>query len=241
MLQAGPVGVGRGEPRDNPEDSLDAIHRLRYQVYCLERQFLDLGAHPEGRETDEYDRYAVHFAATDETGELVATLRLVVDSPLGFPLEHRAVSLFPEFTRLRRALTGEISRLILARQQRGVIIAEPLLLFGLLKELYEESRRLGLDGLLATMEDGLARLVRRLGFQFRPIGPCMDYFGPVTPYWAPLDTLEPGYRKIIAHQHRVAERAATAFRFFNVRTATAEEGLIDFEEASERTFPDSTE
>ena len=90
------------------DDDWHAPHRLRYQVYCLERQFLDLTAHPEGRERDEFDAHAIHFAATDEDGEVVATARLVLDSPLGFPLERRAVDLAPEYKNLPRARTGEI-------------------------------------------------------------------------------------------------------------------------------------
>ncbi|HUG37613.1 MAG TPA: GNAT family N-acyltransferase [Candidatus Limnocylindrales bacterium] len=208
-----------------PASFLDAIHQLRYQVYCLERQFLDLSAHPEGLERDEYDRFSVHFAATDESGEVVATSRLVLDSSFGFPLEHRAGGLAPEFYALPRSRIGEISRLILATPHRGT--AEPALLFGLLKELFEESRRRGLHGLLASMEPRLARLLRRFGFAFSPIGPAMEYFGLVTPYWATLDTLDAGYRKVLAHLQHVAERT-TILRYSDVTTPEAEEsGLVE--------------
>ena len=203
----------------------DAIHRLRYQVYCLERQFLDLTAYPDRREVDEYDAHAVHFAATDRDGELVATARLVLDSPLGFPLEKRATELFPEFSRLPRARTAEVSRLIVAPSHRGRVIIEPELLLGLFKELYEESRRLGLAGLLAAMEAGLWRLLRRLGIAFRAIGMLMDYSGPVTPYWSPLDAWASGYRKVVAHERRVAARTPQ-FRYFNIRTPFCEEGGV---------------
>jgi N-acyl-L-homoserine lactone synthetase len=214
--------TSQGEESHRSTSFLDAIHRLRYQVYCLERQFLDLSAHPEGRERDEFDRYSVHFAATDESGEVVATLRLVLDSSLGFPLEHRAAALAPEFGTLPRSRTGEISRLILATPHRGTMVADPALLFGLLRELYEESRRRGLHGFLASMEPRLARLLRRLGFPFSPIGPAMEYFGIVTPYWTALDALEVGYRKVLVHLQHVAERT-TILRYSDLRTPEAEE------------------
>jgi len=217
--------VTRETGRNRRPNFLDAIHRLRYQVYCLERQFLDLTAHPEGRERDEFDAHAIHFAATDGDGEVVATARLVLESPLGFPLERRAVALAPEYKNLPRARTGEISRLIVAPGHRAT---EAQLLFGLLKELFEESRRLHLHGLLATMEHGLWRLLRRLRFPFQPIGEAMDYFGPVTPYWAAVDDLEGGYLKLLDHFQRMADRGFT-YRYSNVRTPYAEDGVLEEE------------
>jgi N-acyl-L-homoserine lactone synthetase len=205
---------------------LDGIHRLRYQVYCIERQFLDLAAYPQGREQDEYDQYAVHFAATDPGGRVVGTARLVLDSPIGFPLERRRPRLFPEFQRLPRARTGEISRLILAHGHRGGTIREPEILFGLFKALHDECRRLRLDYVLASMEPRLCRLLRRLGFPFGPIGEVMDYFGPVTPYYAQLDALAPGVRAILDHQRRLMHRAAR-FRYQDVRTDHDEAGLTE--------------
>ena len=59
-----------------------AVRRLRYEVYCLERQFVDAALFKRSdRESDEYDPHAVHFAATTPSGGVVATLRLVLDSP----------------------------------------------------------------------------------------------------------------------------------------------------------------
>ena len=40
------------------------LRRLRYEVYCLERRFVDAAPCAEGQESDEYDPHAVHFAAT---------------------------------------------------------------------------------------------------------------------------------------------------------------------------------
>ena len=188
---------------------LEGIHRLRYQVYCLERRFLDMSAYPECREADHYDPHAIHLAATDVGGNVVATLRLVMDSPFGFPVEGRGVRLFPEFDALPRARTGEVSRLIVAPEHRRTS-AGPLLLFGLFRELYAESRKLGLHGLIAAMEEGLCRLLEKVGLVFRAIGESVDYFGRVTPYWASVDGLELGYRRILAHRTRAS---APVFRF----------------------------
>ena len=50
-----------------------------------------------------------------------------------------------------------------------------------------ESKRLGLDYWLASMEPTLQRLLRRLvGFEFIQIGEPMDYYGEVVPYMASI-------------------------------------------------------
>src|SRR4030095_4090077 len=122
---------------------LAAVQKLRYEVYCLERQFVDAALFKEGQESDEYDPHAVHFAATTPSGGVVATLRLVLDSPRGFPLEGHADGLLDQRAEVERARTGEISRLIVAADYRSGTIRQPLLLFGLFRPLYDECVPLG--------------------------------------------------------------------------------------------------
>ena len=140
----------------------DGVQQLRYDVYCRECKYLEASNFPDGRGTDEFDPHSLHFAATNERNEMVATLRLVLDSPLRFPLEHHAGTLSEGFRRLPREKTAEISRLILAKSYRrrandGLYGQElgdpdkeaaaqaeakyrrsqyPLILFGLFKEMY---------------------------------------------------------------------------------------------------------
>jgi N-acyl amino acid synthase of PEP-CTERM/exosortase system len=118
--------------------ALHAMQRLRYEVYCLEQRFLDAAGCTDGRESDEFDLHAIHFAATHR-GEVVATLRLVLDSPLCLPLEQHVPGLLYGQPRGERPGTGEISRLIVAPRYRTPTIREPLILFGLFRHLYEES------------------------------------------------------------------------------------------------------
>ena len=138
--------------RAAPDAALHAMQRLRYEVYCLEQRFVDAARCTDGRESDDYDLHAIHFAAATDRGEVVATLRLVLDSPLGFPLERYAAGLLDHRPGTERPRTGEVSRLIIATRYRSATIREPLILFGLFRHLYEESWRMGLDYLLAAME-----------------------------------------------------------------------------------------
>ncbi len=194
----------------------DDVQQLRYAVYCLECKYLDAARYPNERETDEYDPYSVHFVATNERTEMVATLRLVRDSRLGFPLEQHAGTLSADYQRLPRDKTAEISRLILAKSYRrrandGLYGQElgdpekdaqaqaeatyrrsqyPLILFGLFKEMYVESVNMGLEYWVAAMESGLQRMLSKFGLGLHQVGDPMSYYGEVIPYYASIRQLE---------------------------------------------------
>lgn len=186
------------------------VQRLRYEVYCEELSFLDPAKYPTRLECDEFDPHSVQFAAVNAEKQAVATLRLVRDSPLGFPLEGHAAALSPAFHALPRAQTVEISRLILARRYRrrandgrygtggvdpdGSRAGEqrspyPLILFGLFRMMFEESRNTGLTHWLAAMEPWLQRFLDRFGFTFTPVGSPVEYFGEVVPYSARIEDI----------------------------------------------------
>ena len=175
---------------------LAAIQQLRYEVYCLERNFLDPARFPDLREFDEYDPASVHFAASDARGRMVGTLRLVLDSPLGFPLEAHTPSLFPAFQAIERSKTAEISRLIVARadrrfEQMPAVQRRHRVLLPLFRDMYRKSVELHLEHWLAAMEPALHRLLQTLmGLSFRPVGPAMEYFGQVVPYVAAIREME---------------------------------------------------
>src|SRR4026209_251747 len=56
--------------------ALHAMQRLRYQVYCLEQHFVDAARCTEGRESDDHDLHAIHFAAATDRGAGAGTLPL---------------------------------------------------------------------------------------------------------------------------------------------------------------------
>lgn len=201
--------------RVQPDDTatLTDIRRLRYDVYCVECKYLDAATFPDGIEADEFDPHSTHFCARNERGEMVATLRLVFDSGLGFPLEQHAGPLSEAYHQLPRAKSAEISRLILAKSYRrrandglygadlgtppGLSEAEltyrrsqyPLILFGLFKEMYMESLGIGLEYWLAAMEAGLQRMLSKFGMGLNQVGEPMSYYGEVIPYYASIEEM----------------------------------------------------
>jgi N-acyl amino acid synthase of PEP-CTERM/exosortase system len=199
---------------------LKEIYKLRYEVYCLERHYLEASDFENDQETDEYDDCSIHFAAYTLNKDIVGTVRLVQPHEgQPYPFEGHCTP-FPEFSYPARDNAAEISRLVVKkthRRRRGDSMEgisqdfmekgstktikprstvrrdkrgnSPLLLLGMYREMYRYSRQNGIRYWYAAMERSLARSLEKMGFRFVPIGPQVDYYGPVTPHMADLDEL----------------------------------------------------
>ena len=207
--------VAQDDP-NRPE--LREIFKLRYEVYCLERAFLDAEVFTEGMETDEFDRHSFLFGGFHRDDDfIVGTVRLVQPGPeQQYPWQEHCTA-FAEFKLPPREQSGEVSRLVVRktyRRRRGDSMEgisqefrekgttasikpaksageqrgnSPLLLLGLYREMYRHSRANGIRYWYAAMERSLARSLDRMGFRFEPIGPKVDYYGPVIPHMVDLD------------------------------------------------------
>ncbi len=196
---------------------LAEIYALRYQVYCLEREFLAALDYPDGLEYDDDDVRSAHFAARNADGVAVGTARLVFNRPgQRFPFEQHCPP-FTDFACPAPELAVEVSRLAVSKAYRrragdtpdGVNEQEirerpftappggtekranaPLLVLGLYREMYRYSRAHGIRYWYAAMERSLTRVLAHYGFAFQAIGPESDYYGPVSPYIGDLQSIE---------------------------------------------------
>lgn len=109
----------------NTPELLDAVFRLRYQVYCLETGFEDKDQFPDGREIDNFDALASHaLIRRRDDGSAVATVRLVradmTQAQMPFPMEQEYPGLLASRgygpNRLPRPFTAEISRFAISRE-----------------------------------------------------------------------------------------------------------------------------
>jgi N-acyl-L-homoserine lactone synthetase len=164
---------------DDDPRLLEQSYRLRYQVYCLERFFLDPDAYPDEREIDEFDAYSVHLGVIDARGDLAGTARLVTGNPLGFPMfQHCA--LFPDVHTLREphVVAVEVSRVAISRSYARLRF-EPFL--SLVKAMVQGARRAGATHLMGATDAALHRWLTHFGLPYRVSGPSVDYYGPVAP------------------------------------------------------------
>jgi N-acyl-L-homoserine lactone synthetase len=187
-----PSGLGRstGRPRleirqiDDDPLLMEQSYRLRYQVYCLERNFLKASNYPDQLECDEFDGASLHAGVISGLGGLVGTVRFVKGSTSDLPLfRHCTIS-----TECERELLGqgiqlaEVSRLCVSRACRDDLTGNNRVALSLFRAGYQTSKRNGVTHWLAAMEPSLHRLLSSIGVPFRIAGPVTDYFGPVAPY-----------------------------------------------------------
>lgn len=192
-----------------PHEPLEPIFRLRYQVYCNECNFIKAEDYPDKIEKDAYDQYSLQFVAEDKSGP-IGTSRLILDSPLGFPIEKHFSELAIDHAALDRAHLTEVSRLIISKEyrrrrddgmyytvedkaedgNRDLIKRIRPMAFGLYREMYQESKRRGIKHWFAIMENSLCLLLRLHCFTFHEIGKEIDFYGPVKGYLAHIAEIE---------------------------------------------------
>jgi N-acyl-L-homoserine lactone synthetase len=203
---AGPKGprIPEFQPRVLDDDPclLDACYRLRYRVYCQEKQFLDPRNYPDGREIDEFDPISVHVGAIDRDGEVAGTARVVPPNKLGYPVTKHCA--FNPDLRLDAPgmLTVECSRIMISRDYPRRSRTEPFLT--IVKGVMQQAKRAGATHLIGATEPGFYRLIVLHGMPWKVAGPAVDYFGaPVLPCIMSLAELD---EAILSGRHRSLER-----------------------------------
>ena len=191
--------IGREDPK------LEEIYRLRHDVYCREQLLVEVSIGDNGDMRDQWDNSSIHIAATNTAGTVIGAFRLVVDSPLGFPIEQHTSSLSPFFTSLSRPRTVEVSHLVITKDYRSARgfgplhvraasslagqLQYPRLLLGLFRAMIVACIHQGHENLIVAMEESLWRLLKRFGLEFDPMGKPIRYYGTVSPYVASIDDL----------------------------------------------------
>ncbi|MBV8591629.1 MAG: GNAT family N-acetyltransferase, partial [Acetobacteraceae bacterium] len=104
----------------NTPELIREAHRLRYQVYCVENEYLD----GDGFEVDEFDFHSHHVILKDNaTGQMVGTVRLVLwqqDAPeASFPMQEVIPVSLRHYVPLRT--TAEVSRFAISKERREAV------------------------------------------------------------------------------------------------------------------------
>ncbi|MBW2103781.1 MAG: PEP-CTERM/exosortase system-associated acyltransferase, partial [Deltaproteobacteria bacterium] len=204
---------------DSPEMK-ERIYRLRYEIFAREFGFENPEELPDGLEKDVYEPYAIHYAAMDETDEIVGTVRLIRHSENGFPIEHATKIEIPgkkpdmdkvaEVSRLavhktyrRRKLDGFYGLESYLTVSEGGIRPDygpmppalqkrktPVIIKGLYKMVYQESKKMGLTHLLMIVEQKLYNSLKKFGFYIRQIGEAVEYHGVRIPCVAIIEEMD---------------------------------------------------
>ena len=174
---------------DTPELVRDA-HRLRHQVYCLER-----GYEPgqDGLEFDSYDAHARHVVLRlAGCGTVIGTARLILPDAArrdgSFPMQ--SVCTPERFSTLPFAQTAEVSRFAISKERRGLsTAATSLSRLALVRGLVQLSQEIGVTHWCAVMERTLLRLLRASSIHFQDMGPVVEYHGLRQPSFCNLSDM----------------------------------------------------
>lgn len=192
---------------------LRQVYSIRYQVYCLERQFEEPDPENPEQEIDEFDGHSVHSLLIHKPrNEIAGAVRLVLPKPesngISFPIQTVCSDpILRDPARFPVQEVGEISRFCISknfrRRERDRFYAEdvsrpsagdttriiPHLTLGLMEQVVSHSGANGIRYVCAEMEPALLRLLSRLGIHFEPIGAPVNYHGVRQPCMARLDRL----------------------------------------------------
>ena len=186
-------------------DLLNTALSLRYQVYCVERSFLDARHHPDRLESDTFDAHSVHGVLFYRPwNRPVGTSRLIL------PDEDRAP--FPFYAMLDKAgtastshfprgKTAEISRFAVSRAFRpDRTLHSKMPCLGLAQLTLRLSRMHGVTHWVAVMPNALLRMLAMMGIEFMPVGQAVSYHGVRQPAVCEIaEMLETLYRRFPTH------------------------------------------
>lgn len=189
---------------------LQEVHRLRYQVYCVENRFEAPEQNPHGLEIDEFDARSVHSLLFHRPSQkFIGTVRLILPDPANgersFPFQR--VCRQPMFA---AASSAEISRFCISKELRrfaeshGDADAEdaiqprqlvPYVTLGLMRSLVQMSIAHRITHWCIVVEPSLLRFLARLGVQFQPVGGMIDYHGKRQPCYSNVQIVLSGLQQ----------------------------------------------
>lgn len=182
-------------------EQIEAGQRVRYRVYCQEKQWVDEGTCEGGIEVDKFDETAVHFLALRD-GVPVGTARYLLASKCTLP-----ASKYMPLDRYDAAPSeiAEVSRLAtLARHGRG---QNPYVFIRLTLLMWEWAMERSVKVWLAIVDLPLYHLIMRMGMPVIDIGEQIDYLGSrCVPMAFDMTGTGPALRRRLPEEERTAAR-----------------------------------
>ena len=205
------IAYGNFRFREARPADLKRIFRLRYEVYAIEFGFENPADFPDKLEKDAYDDHSVHFVALNTDDAVIGTVRMILHSPKGFPVEHAAeITGFhdkPAPEHLTEVSRLAVSKRLRRRPEDGMHGVEsyipqsqggasdkkpdnpvvekrekPVIVLGLYKAVYHKCKKLGITHMYMITEDKLFYALYKFGFIFSQVGDPVIYHGKRTPY-----------------------------------------------------------
>jgi len=160
----------------NSSDMLEKVFEFRYKILLeIYPEYLQKSGFSDNKEYDKYDPYSVHFVALDNDGNICATVRLIHNSPLGYPTEN---SMTFDNSMFDRAKVGEMSRIFVDVKYRNIDTTKAIIQ-ELKKFMYTKMMKLGILYTYGSLEISFLRLLKICKMNYHTIGEKQkhEYFG----------------------------------------------------------------
>jgi len=125
----------------------------------------------DGCDYDKYDTYAKHLVALNKEGAICATVRLIYNSPIGYPTQN---SMKFDTTKFQNEKIGEISRIFIAKEYRNLRDTK-IIIEGFKKILYAIMKELNITYTYGALEKKFLRLLKMYKMDYEVIGDVQEY------------------------------------------------------------------
>jgi len=157
-------------------DMLEKVFEFRYKIFLeMFPEYLQTYSLANEKEHDKYDPYSIHFAALDKDDEVCATVRLIYNSPIGYPTENGMIFDKDIFERDK---LGEMSRIFVDSKYRSIKTTK-IIIQEVKKFMYTKMMKLGIEYTYGSLETNFLRLLRIYKMCYTTIGRGQKhgYFG----------------------------------------------------------------
>lgn len=173
----------------NTEESKKIHYKLRYQIYCLEKGFLEVEKLEDEMEKDPYDEKSIHFLVKSGN-RWIGTFRLVIDHLGRLPFHKVSIPDSPQFIQ-GNLQVAEFSRLGILRPFQKLrngqsphesSSKESEIMPKLLHAARDYCRANSIDHIVFLCRRSIARVLNQFELQAQQIGPAIFHYGPRIPY-----------------------------------------------------------
>lgn len=146
---------------------LDKVYEFRYKI--LEEvypEYLKTTGLKNEKEHDVYDPYAAHFAGLNKDGEVCATVRLIYNSPIGYPTENNAKF---DNSMFKREKLGEMSRIFVDKKYRNIKTTK-VIIEAVKRYMYVKMMQEGIEYTYGHLEKSFIRLLKIYKMPYHSVG-----------------------------------------------------------------------
>lgn len=147
-------------------------YKILLEIYPKYLKSLDL---QNKQEVDKYDKYSIHFVALNTENEVCATVRLIYNSPIGYPTENCLILNENSFDKDK---LGEMSRIFVDSKYRGLKNTKQIIQ-EVKKFMYVKLTILEIHYTYGALEENFLRLLKIYKMKYEIIGEKQlhKYFG----------------------------------------------------------------